>query len=352
MPPNLPAVPQIAAFRALLLVLVVLCTTRSAVRCSAAITVNYHAGPGTRTMQDQSGAVLPDGNLVHIGTFTNGFDPARHATNLAALAKAWLPFDSTIITNIFAQPGRFAKSATGSNPAFDGRKIYWWIFKCADQGRPWPDFSNVEEYGLFTSGQSSWTFPANDDQPPANLTTVSSNDPLEALHGSVFASSLSLASAATGAQLTVADWKLLWFGTNQALAGDGADPDHDAMVNLAEYLLGGDPLHPNPGPVGLKLPNVPVPGESLLVQFTFRKDRSGATWKIQSSADLSTWEDVSIPADTVSETAFLRTVQPRISLTQPRGFFRLLVLPAGNMGPNPSEPSPPRDAGHNLSACP
>jgi hypothetical protein len=50
-------------------------------------------------------------------------------------------------------------------------------------------------------------------------------------------------------------WRLTNFGTfiNSGDAGDGADPDHDGLVNLIEYALGRDPHSPDPYPLAFSL---------------------------------------------------------------------------------------------------
>ncbi|MGC4016594.1 MAG: Calx-beta domain-containing protein [Luteolibacter sp.] len=53
----------------------------------------------------------------------------------------------------------------------------------------------------------------------------------------------------TIADLPVDAWKKTKFGASAndpAVAGDGADPDHDGVSNLMEYALGADPLDGNP----------------------------------------------------------------------------------------------------------
>jgi hypothetical protein len=50
-------------------------------------------------------------------------------------------------------------------------------------------------------------------------------------------------------------WRLNHFGssTNTGPGADGADPDHDGLVNLVEYALGLDPNTPDPDPLSLSL---------------------------------------------------------------------------------------------------
>jgi hypothetical protein len=50
-------------------------------------------------------------------------------------------------------------------------------------------------------------------------------------------------------------WRLANFGTanNMGNAADGADPDHDGLVNLVEYALNTNPNVPNPSPISFAL---------------------------------------------------------------------------------------------------
>jgi hypothetical protein len=126
-------------------------------------TVNLSGADGERNVVDSGGVPLNDGNQVRIGFFNAGFDIAANSSSLNALAGAWNQFGVTSIQHLppfgTPQPGRFADSLSNGNALFAGRQISLWIFKTSDNAAPVGDFSNVLEYGLYTSSLANWTFP-------------------------------------------------------------------------------------------------------------------------------------------------------------------------------------------------
>jgi hypothetical protein len=158
----------------------------------AQTTVDYNAAPGLRNVTSPLGTAVPDGNEVRIGYFADGFDVAANLTSLGALEGAWTEYGSTTIRTLFGQPGRFAESQSSSNPAFDNRDIYVWILQTGDNSAPSPTLANVTAQGLYSSTAANWNFPAHDNAPPANLTTVTSGEVMQAFFGSI------LGDASTG----------------------------------------------------------------------------------------------------------------------------------------------------------
>jgi hypothetical protein len=151
-------------------------------------TVNYNDPPGN--VLDSSGAVVPNGNIVSIGYFNNGFDVTGNANNYTSLQSAWHLFGETTIRTVI-QPGQFAGASSQSDSSFFGHPIYLWITETNLSG-------TVTDYGLFSSSNAAWTFPDPTAVPPGNTTTIASSEVNNFAFGNSVAgapSSLQLAAA-------------------------------------------------------------------------------------------------------------------------------------------------------------
>ena len=162
------------------LVILLLFSIRAA---HAQSTVNFTAGPGERDVTGIDMTAVPDGNAVWLGFFSSGFDVSGNAMDLSALAAEWHLYGSTDTRSIFGLPGRFGATVSSSDPMFDGQKSWFWILQTTDNAAPQPNWSNVSAYGLFSSQAANWAFPAHDAIPPADMTSLSSSDVTEAVHG-------------------------------------------------------------------------------------------------------------------------------------------------------------------------
>jgi hypothetical protein len=128
-------------------------------------TVNYSGTLGQRPIFDSLGVPVPDGSQVRLGFFSNDASVPGASGDLSALGAMWTTFDST--TTGTPVPGGFF-STTGANDAsiFGGHKIYLWAFKTIGNATPAIDYSNVLEYGLYSS-TTLWTFPIYSGTGPA-----------------------------------------------------------------------------------------------------------------------------------------------------------------------------------------
>jgi len=124
------------------------------------IQVDYSAPPGMPAVYRLSGTAVPNNNSVWIGSFDNGFDVAGNADDPNDLVDGWNFFGGTTIQPLAGQPGRFSGTTTSFDPAFSNQKIYLWIFWTDGNDDPLPNFSNVREYGLYSSTNSNWNFPS------------------------------------------------------------------------------------------------------------------------------------------------------------------------------------------------
>lgn len=162
-------------------ILFVLATLAGHQLCSAGTVteVTYSGASGERNVVQSDGVTaVPDGNYVEIGYFDGTLNLSANSGNLSALGAAWHEYGFTNIAT-FAPfgppvPGRFAGDSISSDSSFDNKQIYLWIFQTTGNGAPASDFSNVNQYGIFTSTLSTWTFPVNGSI--NNLTSISSSD--------------------------------------------------------------------------------------------------------------------------------------------------------------------------------
>ena len=134
----------------------------------AQITISYTGSAGESNVVNSLGTAI-NGDTVSIGTFTN-FDPTLpgNASDLAALEAHWVNFDSTTTRTILGVDGRFAASPTVNNTIFDHQQIYLWITEGSGSG--------ITEYGLFSSTNPDWVFPAHDATPGSYSGLISSSE--------------------------------------------------------------------------------------------------------------------------------------------------------------------------------
>jgi len=102
-------------------------------------------------------------------------------------------------------------------------------------------------------------------------------------------------------------------------AADTADPDADGIVNFAEYALG---LVPTTADAG-SLPKLTLENGSRVFRFTRPNSVTGATYLVQSSADLVNWAPVTTTIETITSTT--QTFEARLPSNQPALFVRLLI---------------------------
>jgi hypothetical protein len=288
-----------------------------AAKLCAATTVTFHAGPGTPFVATQDGSPAADGEVVLLGAFTQGFDPAANAASLGALRSAWLEYGRTSTRAIFGEPGRFAQTASQANAAFDHRPAHLLIL--STRGQPLAaDWSNVSEYGLFTG---PWVFPSQQDLPPDNTASFSADDAAPALFGSVTSQALRLQSAG----LSLAAWRAQAFpvGTPAAQTADEADPDGDRMSNLAEYALGSDPLAPGVPEIGVRQSEA-----NLVLEYPARTDRPDVILRWRRSQDLVNWTPLELSDALAAQDGPVQRRRLEVPPESTRGFFARFAEPA------------------------
>ncbi|MES2660864.1 MAG: putative Ig domain-containing protein [Verrucomicrobiota bacterium] len=94
------------------------------------------------------------------------------------------------------------------------------------------------------------------------------------------------------------------------------DSDHDGTINLIEFILGGNPISPDPS----ILPNLVFDATTATLTFEFQVTANvgSVTWKVQSSPDLATWTDLVAGTDDVTITSIpVGTTANRITVGMP-----------------------------------
>jgi hypothetical protein len=152
------------------------------------------------------------------------------------------------------------------------------------------DYSDVTGVLNWASGESAAkTFPV----PILNNPLVQPNVTINiALSSPTSGSALGVQPTAvlTIVQPPISAWKLMYFGAdanNPAIAGDSADPQSDGMVNLMAYAYGLNPLVTNTNPFTGSLV-----GNQFQLSFPRNISASDITYNIQSSVDLSIWNNL------------------------------------------------------------
>ena len=91
-------------------------------------------------------------------------------------------------------------------------------------------------------------------------------------------------------------WRNTQFGANAsdpAIGGNTADPDRDAIPNLMEYALGGNPNTASPA----VLPTLSRSGQQLQISFV-RIAPTDVTYVVEASPDLIAWMPIcTLPAN-------------------------------------------------------
>ncbi|HET6409233.1 MAG TPA: Calx-beta domain-containing protein [Chthoniobacteraceae bacterium] len=113
--------------------------------------------------------------------------------------------------------------------------------------------------------------------------------------------------------------------TNLSIAGNGADPDFDGIINLFEYALKLDPRKPD------AMPGMPwTEMNAGVLSILYRKNllATDLTYSIQGSSDLSGWSTIPVTEVMVSgdtETRVIRATPTSPPGGQQQQFLRLLI---------------------------
>jgi acyl-CoA thioesterase-1 len=128
-------------------------------------------------------------------------------------------------------------------------------------------------------------------------------------------------------------WRKNRFTTAELLdplaSGDNADPDHDGIVNLLEFLTGHGPKSADPDGAAIR-GTESISGQTYLTLTYDRVSANGLTGMVQTSVDLATWRDGdSFVEETVlSDTGLVQTVKARsrFAIGSGKEFIRLKAV--------------------------
>jgi len=115
-------------------------------------------------------------------------------------------------------------------------------------------------------------------------------------------------------------WRTRCFSTEQITAGqavDDADPDHDGLVNLAEYALGSDPLGFTPPMTAV------VNSDGLVLTFYRPSGLLDVQYAAESSDDLIHWNPCFLEVVVDGPVQTMRAVDPLTSGDPTRRFISL-----------------------------
>lgn len=258
---------------------------------SASVTVDYTAQLGQRNVVDHAeSAILSGMGEVRLGVLSTGFDPEVHAGYLQLLGQAWVELGKTEIRPIFGQEGRFSDAAIFDRPELAGQKLYLWVLKTTDGGPVSNDFSNVADYGVYSSTDSDWNIPPQDALPPENSTLINTTQVDQSFGpGGYNETSLQLRQAPE-IGLNYETWALNTFPAETPLVDrePGSDPDHDGLINLWEHFTGNNPLVANTNASQITMT---VESDAIVVEFD-RAKNIAARGVVEVSIDLQEWLEV------------------------------------------------------------
>ncbi|MBX3743612.1 MAG: hypothetical protein KF712_21680 [Akkermansiaceae bacterium] len=113
------------------------------------------------------------------------------------------------------------------------------------------------------------------------------------------------------------------------ISGDNADPDHDGIVNLLEFLTGHAPKSPDQGGAAIRGTEL-ISGQTYLTLTYDHVTGNGLTGMVQTSVDLSTWRDGAgfVEETELSDTGLIRKMKARslIPIGNDKEFIRLKAV--------------------------
>jgi hypothetical protein len=134
------------------------------------------------------------------------------------------------------------------------------------------------------------------------------------------------AASWTGAAPSPGGKRYVYAGWSEFRFGPGAPPesaesaDPDGIANIMEYALDLNPLTPDPSPVA----GLVFEGDDVTLSYTKHLLRTGITYRVEMSTDLSHW--TTVPDELVSTTNYTETRKAKVPTNgEPRIFLRLAV---------------------------
>lgn len=301
---------------------------------ASASTVVLQGGFGYPAGASAAGQALQSGFEVSVGCFAPGFDPSATASDFPALRANWIEYAKTTTATIDGVAGSFYLKHINNDPAFAGKRVHLFITRTSDFASPAADGSNVTDYGIFTSTDSSWTFPAvgSEVMPPADLIQINTAQIDSAHWGAADASSVTLAFKTGTNQSNSAwnDWVTSVFGqsTDPSTIDPNAVSGSSGLKNFVAFALNANPTLPTAPP----FTTVTSDDGRIGIEFTRKKASvSGYSATAQASLNLSAW-DLPTTETLTASTADTETVRAfpvfANGTDSSKAFFRIQVAPA------------------------
>lgn len=301
---------------------------------ASASTVVLQGGFGYPAGASAAGQALQSGFEVSVGCFAAGFDPSTRASDFPTLRANWIEYAKTTTATMDGVPGSFYLKHMNNDPAFAGRRLHLFITRTSDFASPVADGTNVTDYGIFTSTDAAWTFPAvgPDVMPPADLVQINTAQIDSALWGVADASALTLAFKAGTNNSAAAwnEWVASVFGqnTDPSSIDPNAVSGSSGLQNFVAFALNTNPVAPT-APAYTTITDDST--GRIGIEFT-RTKSSGYSATAQASLNLSTW-DLPLTEQIVADTTDTETVRAfpvfPVGTDTAKAFFRIQVQAVG-----------------------
>lgn len=325
-------------------------------------TVFYLGGKGQAALRSSAGFPLPNDVTVQIGVITDDLaDVSQLAADPAVLQANWTAVGTTATRRLASDYGSFADRAMWDDAALTGKKLYLLVIRTDDGQMPAQDWSNVIEYGLYSSTQVNWLMPDTYARPPQNLTQINSTQVDEAFYGQVSDSALVLSpiANATETQLaaissgdplasdsTTGDTTGDTFGTDTGDDSDtnehpgnrpfdfvgkpNEDDDNDGISNIVEWALNKSSNQANGNAFQLKVgkrhkTDGSEEMDSVSVVFTRRTGHAWLRVSAEATYDFQSW-DAPVTETILSRSSGFETVEASVPAAgQQQAFIRIKV---------------------------
>lgn len=289
-------------------------------------------GSGTQTLSGSAasiaGTTVNNGKLIVSGSGTNALGTVS-STGAGQLRLGWqLAANSTSAGANSFSAGSFAANTNtvidvALNPSGGAvalNNVFW------TQPRSWTALTTTSTSGTIALGTVS----------------PDSAGRLASAYGTFAVQTAGTSTNLTWNPLPILTWRTQKFGanaSNEAIAGDLADPDRDGLANLIEFVIGGQP---DPAVAGANSnhlsPTATIVGDDLV--YTFRRstislNQPGIAIKVEYGSELTGWQTATVGLNGVTTTVTsaiepgMDEVEVRIpnSLAQGAKFFaRLHVM--------------------------
>jgi hypothetical protein len=131
-------------------------------------------------------------------------------------------------------------------------------------------------------------------------------------------------SSTAASVLPFPSWQIANFGanaSNQAIAGDSANPSGDGIGNLMKYALGMDPNVNSR--IGLPVSDIATVSGTTYLTLTYGRNdaATGITFHPEWSSDLSTWSNTGLIEEVLSDDGSIQEVEDFVPAGSSKSMF-------------------------------